>query len=72
MIRGLCLGAGRSVVAAFALTGALATSVPCVAQRAHPAVIALDTVMASDEAVDSAGHGITGVTLDAVLSTPRR
>ena len=46
----------------------LLLTAPAAAQQAQPSRFALDTVAAIDEAVDTNGNFVTGVTLDAVVS----
>jgi hypothetical protein len=46
----------------------LVVATPAPAQQAQPSRIAIDTVAAIDEAVDTNGNFATGVTLDAVVS----
>jgi hypothetical protein len=53
---------------AFTLVALLALTAPADAQQAEPSRIAIDTVAALDESLDTNGNFATGVVLDAVVS----
>lgn len=59
---------GWAFTARLACAALLLTPTAALAQQARPSVIAIDTIAAIDEVVDSTGSSVTGAIFDAVVS----